>query len=503
MSEIHNLLKRQIKKIYGDTEPPELKKEFIESIDLAYKSFDSDRKMLERSLELTSEELMSKNTALVGFIEELNYLAFHDTLTGLYNRSFLINRISKSIQEFQNKENSTFAVIYLDMDRFKNINDAIGHTLGDKIIERVAKKLNQYSSDRCIIARLSGDEFIIIKEDINLKEDVIEFIRLIQIEIRQPIKIDVHELILTSSIGIVFYNKSHRIPADILRDADSALYHAKKRGRDRFEIFDDSMKEDAISIVEMEKDLRTAIERNEFKLYYQAIVNSKTKKISGFEALIRWEHPSKGFIPPIRFIPIAEEAGMISQIGEWVLHTAAKKCKDFRDKNLDFFISVNLSFAQFREKNIKDIISDIITDYEIDPNQLYIELTESTIMENIFYGIEILNLLRDIGIFLSIDDFGTGYSSLSYLKKFPINKIKIDQSFVKDIDKSKKDKEIIKAIINIAHSLELSVTAEGVETMDQLEFLQKADCDRLQGYLISRPLPEERLLEFINNFYLS
>jgi EAL domain-containing protein (putative c-di-GMP-specific phosphodiesterase class I) len=261
------------------------------------------------------------------------------------------------------------------------------------------------------------------------------------------------------------------------------------------------MKEDAISIVEMEKDLRTAIERNEFKLYYQAIVNSKTKKISGFEALIRWEHPSKGFIPPIRFIPIAEEAGMISQIGEWVLHTAAKKCKDFRDKNLDFFISVNLSFAQFREKNIKDIISDIITDYEIDPNQLYIELTESTIMENIFYGIEILNLLRDIGIFLSIDDFGTGYSSLSYLKKFPINKIKIDQSFVKDIDKSKKDKEIIKAIINIAHSLELSVTAEGVETMDQLEFLQKADCDRLQGYLISRPLPEERLLEFINNFY--
>ncbi|HMW04720.1 MAG TPA: EAL domain-containing protein [Leptospiraceae bacterium] len=502
----HSLLKRQIKKHCTDNYNQfiEQNEKFLLAIDEAYNRFDADRLMIERSLELTSQELMEKNKSLLNYIEKLNFIAYHDTLTHLYNRAYLIDKLEEKIKAFHKNPDKTFALLFLEVDRFKIINDAFGHSMGDKLLIKIASRINQFSSENITIARLGGDEFVLLIENYKSEEETLIFANQIISILSPAFKIDYHEVFVTVSIGIAFSNLSYESPADILRDADTAMFYAKKMGRGRVQIFQGSMHNSAAFLIELESNLRQAIDKNEFILYYQPILNASGTQVNGLEALIRWNHPSKGFISPVEFIPIAEETGMINAIGEWVIRNAVSKCKSLQSLHYGIYISVNLSFVQFKEKNITEIISKILKEEDLDPKLFYIELTESSIMENVFEGIEILNDLRNIGVKLSLDDFGTGYSSLSYLKKFPIHNLKIDQSFVRDIEKGMQDQEIVKAIISVAHSLGLSVTAEGIENRNQLTFLQSCGCDRLQGYFFSKPFPPEEIEEFFNkikNYY--
>lgn len=502
----HNLLKRQIKKHCKDNLDQFLleNEKFLQAIDEAYNRFDADRVMIERSLELTSQELIEKNKSLMNYIDKLNFIAFHDTLTRLYNRAYLIDRLEEKIKAYKENPEEQFAVLFLEVDRFKIINDAYGHSMGDKLLIKIASRLNEFSSERITISRLGGDEFVILFEKYKSEEEVSHFARQLISILNLAFKVEYHEVFLTVSIGIAFCTIGYDLPTDILRDADTAMYYAKKKGRGRLQIFKKSMHNSAAFMIEIESNLRQAIEKNEFILYYQQILNASGTIINGYEALIRWNHPQKGFISPAEFIPIAEETGMINAIGDWVIRSAVTKCKTIQTLHPNTYISVNLSFVQFKEKNIAEVISKILKEIDLDPKLLYIELTESSIMENVVEGINILNELRNIGVHLSLDDFGTGYSSLSYLKKIPIHNLKIDQSFVKDLEKGIQDQQIVKAIISVAHSLGLSVTAEGIENKNQFIFLQSYGCDRMQGYYFSKPMPETEVESFYNqikNFF--
>ncbi len=491
MNWLNKLFEEQLKS-HGLIEFAEKNKEVFKKISQTYSELETKNSEFEK----LTKELNQKNKNLIGLIEELNYIAYHDTLTGLFNRVYFINELDKTIESSE----KLFSIIYLDIDRFKFINEGLGHTIGDKLIEKVAIRLKQFQSDNIQIARLNGDVFVILLKNLNSKEEIDYFLDLIQKEFKPSFKVDYNEIFLTISIGVSTSNEKYRTPADMMRDSDTALFYAKKKGRARAEYFNSYMNSNAISLVEMEIDLRHAIEKNEFRLYYQPILEIKSNSIKGFEALIRWEHPNKGFISPAQFIPIAEETGIINYIGEWVIKEAIKTCKNLESYNKSFFVSVNLSFAQFREKNIPETVYSALKESNLNPNLLYLELTESIIMDNILHGLETLASLRELGVFLSIDDFGTGYSSLSYLKKFPVNNLKIDQSFVRDSEKNIQDKEIIKAIITLAHSLGLTVTAEGVENEEQLKLLNDAGCDRAQGFFISKAIPFEKLDKFISEY---
>lgn len=499
MESLHNLLKRQIKKHCSNNTEKFIEENFnfIQAIEEAYNRFDADRVMIERSLELTSRELIEKNKSLLSYIEKLNYIAYHDTLTKLHNRAYLIEKLDSILLKLKKDSTKVFAILFLDLDRFKMINDAYGHSVGDKILVKIASRISEFESKKITVSRLGSDEFVVLIEDFVEQDEVLLLAENLMVSLKSSFRVDFHEVFLSISVGIAFSHAGYEISADILRDADTAMYYAKKRGRGRYQVFDKSMHNYAMSLVELELNLRQAIQKNEFILYYQPIVNATSETVSGFEALIRWNHPVKGFISPADFIPIAEETGMINAIGEWVIRTAAKMCKELQSILPNIYISVNLSFVQFREKNISELISNILSEANLEPKHLYIELTESNIMENVIAGMEVLNALREIGVYLSLDNFGTGYSSLSYLKKFPINNLKIDQSFVRDLEKGKQDQEIVKAIITVAHSLDLSVTAEGIENDNQFNYLKSFSCDRLQGYFFSKPLPPEQVIEFI------
>lgn len=499
MDSLHSLLKRQMKKYLTITSEQffEDNQKFVRAIDEAYNRFDADRLMIERSLELTSKELIEKNKSLLNYIEKLNYIAYHDTLTHLYNRAFLTDKLDMGIAKQKNNPSKVFAVLFLDLDRFKLINDAMGHSVGDKLLGKIATRLTEFSSKTVTIVRLGSDEFVVLVENIESEQEVLLLAENINKSLKHSFHVDYHEVFITVSIGIAFSSLGYENSSDILRDADTAMYNAKQKGRGRFQVFDKSMHNYAATLVELESNLRQAIQNNEFILYYQPIINALSDQVSGFEALIRWNHPVKGFIPPADFIPIAEETGMINVIGEWVIRTAVQMTKRLQAICPKVYVSVNLSFVQFREKNIVEVIKNILQETQLSPELLYIELTESNIMENVVSGMEILNKLRDIGVVLSLDDFGTGYSSLSYLKKFPIHNLKIDQSFVRDLEKGKQDQEIVKAIIAVAHSLDLTVTAEGIENENQIAFLKSFSCDRLQGYYFSKPLPFDQAIEYL------
>ncbi|HEX8652255.1 MAG TPA: EAL domain-containing protein [Pyrinomonadaceae bacterium] len=423
--------------------------------------------------------------------QQLHHDAFHDVLTGLPNRALFMDHLNLAIARAQRREDQMFAVLYLDLDRFKVINDSLGHMIGDQLLVEIARRLDGCLRPGDTVARLGGDEFTVLIDDIKDEGEAIYVAERIKKELAKPFNLSGREVFTTLSIGIAPSTTGYERAEDMLRDADTAMYRAKSMGKARHEIFDKAMHARAINLLQLETDLRKAIEHQEFFIQYQPIVDLDNFNLRGFEALVRWRHPERGFISPIDFIPVAEETGMIIQIGEWVLREACRQIKRWQvvfPSDPPLFISVNLSGKQFTQVDLIHEVAYILSETKIDPHSLKLEITESMVMENIEAATEMLEELRALGVQLSIDDFGTGYSSLSYLHRFPIDTLKIDRSFVTQMSENNENAEIVRTIVMLAQNLGMDVVAEGVETNEQLALLRKLGCENGQGYFFSKPL---------------
>ena len=423
--------------------------------------------------------------------ERLLHDAFHDALTGLPNRALFMDHLGLAIARAKRNSDQKFAVLYLDLDRFKIINDSLGHMIGDQLLIGIARRLEECLRPGDTIARLGGDEFTILIEDITDASDTIYVAERIQSELTVPFNLSGREVFTTVSIGIAPGSSTYERAEDILRDADTAMYRAKTLGKARHEIFDKAMHARAMNLLQLETDLRRAIEREEFFVQYQPIVSLETSHLRGFEALVRWKHPERGLISPIDFIPVAEETGLIVQIGEWVLRESCQQMQRWHTifpTDPPMFISVNLSGKQFTQPDLISEVAKILDETKLNPRSLKLEITESVVMENIETATEMLKQLRSLGVKLSIDDFGTGYSSLSYLHRFPIDTLKIDRSFVTQMSDNNENMEIVRTVVMLAQNLGMDVVAEGVETTEQLSLLKRLGCEFGQGYFFSKPV---------------
>lgn len=421
---------------------------------------------------------------------QLLHDALHDVLTGLPNRTLLLDRLRHAIQIAKRNAEYLFAVLFLDLDRFKVINDSLGHMIGDQLLIAIAHRLAICLRPGDTVARLGGDEFVVLLEDVPNVQGVTTIAERIQQALSQPFNLDGNEVFTTASIGIALSPTGYDAPEDLLRDADIAMYRAKEQGRARHEIFNPGMYTRAVALLQIETDLRRAIDRQELALYYQPIVSLRTLQITGFETLLRWHHPYKGLVSPCEFIPIAEETGLIVPIGLWVLRQACTQMRQWHEEfpsRSPLTVSVNLSGKQFTPQMVQQIRT-ILEETQLQPRFLRLEITESVLMDNTEAAASMLNELRDLGIQLSMDDFGTGYSSLSYLHRFPIDTIKIDRSFIHQIDRDGEQLAIVRTIITLAWNLGMDVIAEGLETTKQLAQLRSLQCDLGQGYLFSPPL---------------
>ena len=424
--------------------------------------------------------------------EKLRHDAFHDPLTGLPNRALFADHVKLTIARAKRAPSRHFAILFCDLDRFKVINDSLGHMVGDQLLAEVARRLEKCLREGDTVARVGGDEFTILLEDLNDEAEAEEVANRIQEEISSPILLDGREVYTTMSIGLVTGNgdSESRDPEDLLRDADTAMYRAKSLGKARHIIFDQTMHASAINLLQIETDLRKALDKSQFFLQYQPVVSLDDFRVCGFEALIRWHHPERGLISPLDFIPIAEDTGQIIAIGEWALNEACRQMHRWETAYpvaAPLFISVNLSCKQFNHPLLIEQVAEVIKRTRISPRRLKLEITESAVMDNIDSATAMLRQLRDIGVQLAIDDFGTGYSSLSYLHKFPIDTLKIDRSFVTRMAENPENIEIVRTIILLAQVLGMDVIAEGVETKEQLKILRDLKCEYGQGYYFSRP----------------
>ena len=396
------------------------------------------------------------------------------------------------------------AVLFLDMDRFKNINDALGHSIGDQLLKSVATRLKECVREVDTVARMGGDEFVVVLDGMAETDDILTVAQKMFHSLSQPYEVEGHNIRATPSIGISVYPEDGADRESLIMNADSAMYHTKENGRNDFKFFVSDMKAKATEKLFIESDLRKALEHGQFVLHYQPQVDIRTGHIIGAEALIRWNHPMAGLISPAKFIPIAEESGLIVPLGEWVLNEACRQNLAWQKTGLPpISIAVNLSAVQFRQQNLCQLISKVLSDTGLDPHYLELELTEGLVMSNTDSAVATLNCFKEMGVHISIDDFGTGYSSLSYLKHFPIDYLKIDQSFVRDITTNPDDAAITTAIINMAQGLNLKTIAEGVETADQLAFLRLHSCDVVQGYYFSKPVPATEFADILRMSYLS
>ena len=423
--------------------------------------------------------------------EQLLHQAFHDALTDLPNRSLFMDRLTHALRRLNRKPDATLGLLFLDIDRFKVVNDSLGHSLGDELLRAVARRLERSVRPGDTVARLGGDEFTILVEDIESVEGAIRVADRIQIALSEPFELLDHRVYASASIGIAMRTPGYQEPEELLRDADLAMYRAKSRGRNRHEIFTPQMHSRAVKLMELESALRQALDRNEFRLHYQPIVDLSDGRLEGFEALIRWEHPDRGLVSPADFLPIAEESGLIVPIGEWVLREACRQAHEWSllsDAASKLHMSVNLSGRQLMSPTIIDDIRTTLRDSGVDPALLTLEITENVVMEQAAEATVLLRRLKDLGVRLHMDDFGTGYSSLSYLRRFPLDTLKIDRSFVNDMAASPDDAAIVRAIITLAHTLKLDVIAEGIEQEDQIGPLRALGCRLGQGYHFSRPL---------------
>ena len=421
--------------------------------------------------------------------QAIHHVAQHDVLTGLPNRSLLQDRLGQAVA-YSTRTRHPVWVLLIDLDRFKFVNDSMGHKAGDVLLMTVAARLRAALRETDTVARLSGDEFVVLlteHEDEQLSVDVVQ--RLMD-TVAQPVILGIKEFFVTCSIGVSVYPLDGAPADSLIETADIAMYRAKKLGRNNYQFYTPAMNEEAMERVRIESALRSALERNEFVLHYQPQVDLQSGRIVGMEALIRWQHPEMGMVAPSRFIGVAEETGLIVPIGAWVLRTACHQTKAWQDAGLGpLRVAVNLSARQFSADNLVDDLRQVLAETGLSPACLEIELTESLFMSDVSLAVDLLHTMKALGVKLSIDDFGTGYSSLSYLSRFPIDVLKIDRSFVAAIARDSNDAAIVASIINLAHNLKLSVIAEGVETADQLDYLQRHGCDQMQGYYFSRPLP--------------
>jgi diguanylate cyclase (GGDEF)-like protein len=415
---------------------------------------------------------------------KLNKLSITDPLTNLFNRRY--------IENYQIGKKRPY-VLFIDLDRFKFINDSLGHYFGDQILKAVSDRLKRQSDNRDIIARIGGDEFVIILNAVNV-DNIDKKAKRILNELSNPYEIDGNDLFLTASIGISNRSENNELLNDLIVKADIAMYKAKLKGKNQYQFFMEEMNEEIMEITELEKGLHNAVKRKEFILEYQPKIDLKTNKIVGMEALVRWQHPSQGLMSPIKFIPLAEETGLIVPIGTWVMYTACLQNKAWQDAGFTpLRISVNISARQF-QYHLVSTVKRVLNQTGLDPRWLELEITESMLMQNVEQAVQILRELKEIGVYLSIDDFGTGFSSLSYLKRFPIDTLKIDKSFVDDI---LSDTSIINAIVTLAHNLKMDVIAEGIENEQQSYALLLQQCDLGQGYLFSHPLTKHQFEDYI------
>jgi diguanylate cyclase (GGDEF)-like protein/PAS domain S-box-containing protein len=419
----------------------------------------------------------------------INHMAYHDSLTDLPNRRLFKDRLTQALEQTIAHEEQ-LAILFIDLDRFKIINDSLGHAFGDLVLQCVAERLSSCVREHDLVARMGGDEFTVLLPKLADSEDVLGIAQRLLETINQPMEINGQELHITPSIGISRYPQDGQDTETLMKHADTAMYKAKETGKNNFQFYAPTMNMLAFEQMELENELRKALERQEFVLYYQPQVNVSTGKIIGMEALIRWQHPDKGLLAPGHFISIAEENGMIVPIGEWVLRQACHDCKSWQAAGLPpIRVAVNLSLIQFQKNNLCETVTNILEETGLDPQYLELEITESIAMQNTDQVIQKLEELVNLGIEISIDDFGTGFSSLSYLKKFPIHKLKIDRSFVSDITTDPDDASIVSAIIAMALSLKLDLIVEGVETKEQQNYLHELGCHEMQGFLFSRPVP--------------
>lgn len=434
--------------------------------------------------------------------EQLVHDAFHDQLTALPNRALFLDRLERMIEYSLRHENYHFAVLFLDLDRFKIINDSLGHVVGDQLLIEISKVLKTCMRKADTVARFGGDEFMVLIDDIPNIQAAAKVAHHIQEAIARPFLVGNNRIFTSASIGIVLSGNGHVSKEDIVRDADIAMYQAKMLGKAKYVIFNTDMRNQAINRLNLENDLRHAIVRGELELHYQPIVTLKDNAISGFEALLRWQHPQKGNIPPEEFIPIAEETGLILDIDYWVLRRACSQMKKWQEQFTDYnnlFVSINISQQQFNQPEFLSKVRKVLKDSWLNPNCLNLEITENALMENEESVIDVLNNIRSLGVGLHIDDFGKGYSSLNYLQQFPIDTLKIDYSFINRIGTNGDRAEIVKTILVLAHELGVDTIAEGIETENQFAQLRELDCHYGQGYFIGWPLRPDQVPELLQN----
>jgi len=457
----------------------------------------AERHVQELNNYITEQERISR--VLEETKEHFRHAAFHDSLTGLPNRAMFTELLKAEIESSERLEGHKFAVLFLDLDRFKNINDSLGHTHGDLLLVAFAERLERTLRPVDTLARFGGDEFAILLSGMSDATDAVRVAKRIQDELTQPFVLDKNSAFATASIGIALSSSGYTRAEDILRDADIAMYRAKENGKARYELFDQVMHARAVSRLQLESDLRQAIERQEFCVYYQPIVCLQTGRLAGFEALVRWNHPRRGIVSPADFIPVAEETGLIVPIGQWVLSEA---CMQVRQWQLDspshrsLSLSVNLSARQVAQPDLLERINEALESSKLNAHCLKLEITESVVMENAEAAALMFKQLRSLGVQLSIDDFGTGYSSLSYLHRFPLNYLKIDRSFVTRLT-TENDNAIVRTISTLARNLGMEVIAEGIETEEQYQQLKMLGCEFGQGFLFSRPVNSKSVIHLL------
>jgi len=432
-----------------------------------------------------------------GLVREIAHSAEHDSLTGLPNRVLLNDRIGVAIA-FANRHDRKSAVLFLDLDGFKHVNDSLGHPTGDKLLQSIAARLLECVRSCDTVSRQGGDEFVVLLSEVERAEDAAIIAGRMLKMIREAHAIDGHDLHVSTSIGVSIYPDDGLDAPSLLKSADTAMYQAKEMGRDNFQFFAPAMNARAVERQSVEEGLRRALERNEFALHYQPKINLKTGAIIGVEALLRWMHPVRGIVAPAQFIPVAEDCGLIRPIGEWVLHKACAQAQAWRDSDLAFgTMAVNVSAVQFTDEFFMQRLLAILAETRLDPKLLELELTESVLMKRVETTAVMLQSLREKGVQIAIDDFGTGYSSLSYLQKFPVDVLKIDRSFVQKIGGLNDEGILVTAVIDMARALKVRVIAEGVETLEQLEFLAGLKCDEAQGFYFSTPVPPAVFAELL------
>lgn len=481
----------------------------INEQNLECKFINRERELKDILISIASIPGTDKNVASITDISKLkkaerqiSHQAFHDNLTNLPNRSLFMEHLNMAIKRSKRRDDYNFAVLYLDIDRFKLVNDSLGHSVGDNLLVAFAERIQESLRESDTLARLGGDEFAILLEDMEQKNYASLVAERLQQELKRPFMVNGEEVFAPSSFGVVKDTKDYNFPEDIIRDADSAMYHAKEKGRSQYKVFDKKLHEKALHLLQRETDLRKAIHKKEFETHYQPIVSLKTRSVVGFEALIRWNHPQLGLIYPGSFVSIAEETGLIIPITRLIVEEACRDLKIWQERIKDIqklTMNVNISSRHFLLPGLLNDLKEVLNKIDLPPDHLKLEITETALMEDVEETVRLVHRMRDYGLQIVIDDFGTGYSSLSYLQRLPIDTLKVDRSFVSRIQNTPDgNRNIVEAIISLAHRLDMIVVAEGVETLEQYTILLDMNCQFGQGYLFSKPLTKplvDKLIE--------